>query len=60
MKFILGTKEKMTEYFSEEGLVIPVTLVSAGPVTVTRVFEKSKDTYIFDLFLDFCVCLYGG
>ena len=45
MKFILGTKEKMTEYFSEEGLVIPVTLVSAGPVTVTRVFEKSKDGY---------------
>lgn len=35
----------MTEYFSEEGAVFPVTIVSAGPVTVTRVFEKSKDGY---------------
>ena len=35
----------MTEYFSEEGVVFPVTIVSAGPVTVTRVFEKSKDGY---------------
>ncbi|OGI64215.1 50S ribosomal protein L3 [Candidatus Nomurabacteria bacterium RIFCSPLOWO2_01_FULL_41_21] len=45
MKFILGTKENMMEYFSPEGKVIPVTVVSAGPVTVTRVFEKSKDGY---------------
>ena len=45
MKFILGTKENMSEYFSEDGTVIPVTVVSAGPVTVTRVFEKSKDGY---------------
>ncbi len=45
MKFILGTKENMTEYFSEEGVVIPVTIISAGPVTVTRIFEKAKDGY---------------
>ncbi len=45
MKFILGTKENMTEYFSEDGTVIPVTIISAGPVTVTRVFEKAKDGY---------------
>ncbi|MBU0612315.1 50S ribosomal protein L3 [Patescibacteria group bacterium] len=45
MKFILGTKENMIEYFSEDGTVIPVTAVLAGPVTVTRVFEKSKDGY---------------
>ena len=45
MKFILGTKENMTEYFSEDGTVIPVTILSAGPVTVTRIFEKSKDGY---------------
>ncbi|KKQ06161.1 MAG: hypothetical protein US18_C0046G0004 [Parcubacteria group bacterium GW2011_GWB1_36_5] len=25
MKFILATKENMTEYFSSEGVVIPVT-----------------------------------
>ena len=45
MKFILGKKENMTEYFSPEGEVIPVTIVSAGPVVVTRVFEKGKDGY---------------
>ncbi len=45
MKFILGKKENMTEYFSPEGKVFPVTVVSAGPVTVMRVFEKSKDGY---------------
>ena len=45
MKFILGKKENMTEYFSPEGQVFPVTAVLAGPITVTRVFEKSKDGY---------------
>lgn len=35
----------MTEYFSGEGKVFPVTIVGAGPVTVTKVFEKSKDGY---------------
>ena len=45
MKFILGTKENMTEYFSEDGEVIPVTIVSAGPITVTRIFEHGKDGY---------------
>jgi len=35
----------MTEYFSEDGKVFPVTIISAGPITVTRVFEKSKDGY---------------
>jgi len=45
MKFILATKENMTEYFSSEGVVIPVTILSAGPVTVTRIFSKEKDGY---------------
>ena len=45
MKFILGKKENMTEYFSEDGTVFPVTVVSAGPMTVTRIFEKAKDGY---------------
>ena len=35
----------MTEYFTEGGVVIPVTILSAGPVTVTRIFQKSKDGY---------------
>jgi len=45
MKFILGTKENMTEYFSPEGAVVPVTIINAGPVTVTRVFDASTDGY---------------
>jgi large subunit ribosomal protein L3 len=45
MKFILGTKENMTEYFSENGTVLPVTIISVTPSTVTRVFEKSIDGY---------------
>jgi len=45
MKFILGTKENMMEYFGEDGKVVPVTVISAGPVTVTRVLEKDKDGY---------------
>ncbi len=45
MKFILGTKENMAEYFSEDGNVFPVTIVSATPSTVTRIFEKAKDGY---------------
>lgn len=35
----------MSEYFSEDGEVFPVTIVSAGPVTVTRVFSKDTDGY---------------
>lgn len=45
MKFILATKENMMAYYSEEGEAFPVTVLSAGPVTVTRVFEKVKDGY---------------
>lgn len=45
MKFILGKKENMTEYFSPEGKIFPVTVVSAGPVTITKVFDKEKDGY---------------
>lgn len=35
----------MTEYFEKDGKVIPVTVIVAGPVMVTRVFETSKDGY---------------
>lgn len=45
MNFILGTKEYMTQYFSEDGAVTPVTVISAPPSIVTRIFEKSKDGY---------------
>jgi large subunit ribosomal protein L3 len=45
MKFILGTKQNMSQVFDENGVVHPVTLVSAGPVTVTALKNKAKDGY---------------
>ena len=45
MKFILATKENMAEYFSEKGEVVPVTILSVPPITVTKIFEKEKDGY---------------
>lgn len=45
MKFILAKKENMTEFFSNDGVVIPVTVLEAMPVTVTRIFSKEKDGY---------------
>lgn len=35
----------MAEYFSEDGKVVPVTVVSITPSTVTRIFSKDKDGY---------------
>lgn len=45
MKFILGKKLNMTQVFDNEGRVIPVTVVEAGPLTVTQVKNKEKDGY---------------
>lgn len=35
--FILGRKGRMTQVFTEEGVCIPVTILEAGPCTVTQV-----------------------
>jgi len=45
MKFILGTKQKMTQYFDEAGKAYGATIVSAGPITVTQVKNVEKDGY---------------
>jgi large subunit ribosomal protein L3 len=45
MKFILGTKQNMTEYFAEDGKMHAATIISAGPVTVTQVKSMDKDGY---------------
>ena len=45
MKFILGKKIEMSQKFNEDGALIPVTLVKAGPCTVTQVKTLEKDTY---------------
>jgi large subunit ribosomal protein L3 len=44
-KFILAEKKEMTQKFTEDGTVIPVTKVVAGPCVVTQVKTDKKDGY---------------
>jgi large subunit ribosomal protein L3 len=45
MKALLGTKIGMTQIISEDGRAVPVTLIQAGPVTVTQVKTVETDGY---------------
>lgn len=45
MKGLLGKKVGMTQIFTEQGEVIPVTVVEAGPVVVTQIKTTEKDGY---------------
>ena len=45
MKMILGKKVGMTQIFTEEGDVIPVTVIEAGPEVVTQVKTVENDGY---------------
>jgi large subunit ribosomal protein L3 len=45
MKGILAKKIGMTQVFSEEGNLIPVTVMEAGPVKVVQKKEKDRDGY---------------
>jgi large subunit ribosomal protein L3 len=42
---ILGKKLGMTQIFREDGIVIPVTVVEAGPCKVTAVRDGERDGY---------------
>ena len=42
---ILGTKLGMTQVFDAEGRAIPVTVIQAGPCTVTQIKTKPTDGY---------------
>ena len=44
-KAILGKKIGMTQVFTEEGHLIPVTIVEAGPCTIVQVKNLEKDGY---------------
>ncbi len=44
-KAILGKKLGMTQIFSNDGLVVPVTVVEAGPCFVTQIKNAEKDGY---------------
>ena len=45
MEFILGKKIGMSQVFSEDRKVTPVTLIEAGPCVVTQVKTEEKDGY---------------
>ena len=45
IKGVLGTKLGMTQVFSDEGKVVPVTVVAAGPCVVTAVRTPGVDGY---------------
>ena len=45
MSAILGKKLGMTQIFEEDGTVVPVTVVEAGPCKVTAVRRSERDGY---------------
>jgi large subunit ribosomal protein L3 len=42
---LLGRKVGMTQIFAEDGRVVPVTVIEAGPCYVTQVRTKERDGY---------------
>ena len=44
-KFIIGTKDKMVQFFTENGTCLPATLIDAGPVVVTQIKTIESDGY---------------
>ena len=45
MKVILGTKVGMTQIIGKDGVVTPVTIIEAGPATVTQIKTVETDGY---------------
>jgi len=45
MKFLLGTKQEMTQVFDESGRVRAATVIAAPKATVTQVKTKERDGY---------------
>lgn len=46
MKGILGKKLGMSQVFAEDGRIMPVTLIEAGPCKVVQVKSPEKDGYV--------------
>src|SRR5205809_882414 len=44
-KGILGTKLGMTQIYTDDSRVVPVTVIQAGPCLVTQVKTKERDGY---------------
>ena len=46
MKGMIGKKVGMTQVFDQQGTVIPVTVIQAGPCYVTQVRNTERDGYV--------------
>jgi large subunit ribosomal protein L3 len=46
MTFLIAKKIGMTRRFQDDGVVTPVTVLQAGPCTVTQVRTATKDGYV--------------
>ncbi|MFH1451059.1 MAG: 50S ribosomal protein L3 [bacterium] len=44
-KFIIGKKVDMSQAFEENGNVVPLTIIQAGPCKILQVKSKEKDGY---------------
>ncbi len=45
MKYIIGRKIEMKQQYADNGMVVPFTLIQAGPCIVTQVKTTEKDGY---------------
>jgi large subunit ribosomal protein L3 len=45
IKAILGLKLGMSQIFAEDGSIVPVTVVKAGPCTITQIKTSERDGY---------------
>ena len=46
MKGMIGKKVGMTQVFDEQGTVVPVTVIQAGPCYVTQIRNRKRDGYV--------------
>src|SRR5258708_4972732 len=44
-KFIIAQKLNMSQMFTKDGKVVPVTILKAGPIKVVQVKTAAKDKY---------------
>src|SRR6185436_15326479 len=44
-KFIIAQKLNMSQMFTKDGKVVPVTILKAGPVKVVQIRTMEKDKY---------------
>lgn len=56
LKFILGRKRGMTQRYTEDGVAVPVTVVSAGPCPVTRLVTSKQNPAYFAVQIGFEEC----